>query len=74
MKFTVNLTVGYKDGAIDKTLTDDFEASVMKVMLPGMKYVFDFTLTFYGVLNPSDLTLAVQGYTEVELPSDDIGK
>lgn len=74
LKFTVNLTVGYKDGDIDKTLTDDFEASVMKVMLPGMKYVFDFTLTFYGVLNPSDLTLAVQGYTEVELPSDDIGK
>lgn len=74
LKFTVNLTVGYLDGSTPKTMTDDFEASIMKVMLPGMKYVFDFTLTFYGVLNPSDLTLAVQGYTEVELPSDEIGK
>ena len=74
LKFTVNLTVGYKDGSTDKTLTDDFKASIQKVMLPGMKYVFDFTLTFYGVLDPSDLTLAVEGYTEVGLPSDEIGK
>ena len=74
LKFTVNLTVGYNDAGTNKTLTDDFEASILKEMKPGMKYVFDFTLTFYGVLDPSDLTLAVQGYTEVELPSDEIGK
>lgn len=74
LKFTVNLTVGYKDGPEDKTLTDDYETAIQKVLLPGMRYVFDFTLTFYGVLEPSDLTLAVRGYTETELPSDEIGK
>ncbi|MEL5896268.1 fimbrillin family protein [Bacteroides sp. GD17] len=74
LTFTVNLTVGYNDGGEIKSLTDDYVASIVKELLPGMKYVFDFTLTFYGVLEPSDLTLAVRGYTETELPSDEIGK
>lgn len=74
LKFTVNLTVGYLNGEKSETVTADYITSIQKVLLPGMKYVFDFTLTFYGILEPSDLTLAVRGYTGMPLPSDEIGK
>lgn len=74
LKFTVNLTVGYNDNGETKSVTDDYVTSIQKVLLPGMKYVFDFTLTFYGILEPSDLTLTVRGYTTTPLPSDEIGK
>lgn len=74
LKFTVNLTVGYNDKGETKSVTDDYVTSIQKVLLPGMKYVFDFTLTFYGILTPSDLTLTVRGYTTTPLPSDEIGK
>ncbi len=74
LKFTVNLTVGYNDQGETKSVTDDYVTSIQKVLLPGMLYKFDFTLTFYGILKPSDLTLAVRGYTTTPLPSDEIGK
>lgn len=76
LTFTVKLAVGYMDGDVPKTWEDEegYKVSIQKALLPGMKYVFDFTLTFYGVLKPSDLTLAVTGYTETEVPSDEIGK
>ena len=70
--FDVNLKVGYESGT--KTLTKVYPASIQKVLLPGMTYVFDFTLTFYGEIIPSDLTLAVKEYNTITLDSDDLGK
>lgn len=72
LKFTVNLTVDYDNGK--KSLTADYPASIQKVLLPGMTYKFDFTLTFYGALIPTDLTLAVKEYNTINLSSDELGK
>lgn len=71
LDFEVNLTVGYNEG--EDSYTGSFPASIQKVLLPGMTYQFDFSLTFYGVLKPSDLTLAVKEYDTVELSSDGLG-
>lgn len=74
ISFDVNLTVGYKDNG-DKTLTETYPAEIQKVLLPGMTYTFDFTLTFYGILDPADLTLAIGEYeSTVTLDSDEMGK
>ena len=70
LTFIVNLTVGY-DGT--KSFTGDYTAEIQKVLLPGMTYKFDFTLTFYGELEPMDLTLAVKEYNTVTLVSDGLG-
>lgn len=71
LDFEVNLTVRYNEGA--DSYTGSFPASIQKVLLPGMTYQFDFSLTFYGVLKPSDLTLAVKEYDTVDLSSDGLG-
>lgn len=71
LDFEVNLTVVYNEGA--DSYTGSFPASIQKVLLPGMTYQFDFSLTFYGVLKPSDLTLAVKEYDTVDLSSDGLG-
>lgn len=71
LEFEVNLTVGYDEG--NKSHTGSYPASIQKVLLPGMTYQFDFSLTFYGVLSPSDLTLAVKEYDTVDLSSDGLG-
>ena len=71
LDFEVNLTVGYNEG--EDSYTGSFPASIQKVLLPGMTYQFDFSLTFYGVLKPSDLTLAVKEYDTVDLSSDGLG-
>ena len=45
------------------------------MLLPGMTYMFAFTLTFYGILDPADLTLAIGEYeSTVTLDSDEMGK
>lgn len=72
LEFGVNLTVTYASGT--KTSTKTYPASVQKVLLPGMTYEFTFTLTFYGELLPTDLTLAVKEYNTVTLESDGLGK
>lgn len=69
LSFEVNLTVGYNG----TSLTSSYPATIQKVMLPGMTYQFDFTLTFYGALTPVDLTLAVKAYNTVTLVSDGLG-
>lgn len=71
LEFEVNLTVGYDEGT--RSDTRSYPASIQKVLLPGMTYQFDFSLTFYGVLSPSDLTLAVKEYDTVDLSSDGLG-
>ena len=72
LDFIVDLTITYESGTL--TYTDPFKASVQKVLLPGMTYEFQFSLTFYGILKPTDLTLAVKEYNTVELSSDGLGK
>lgn len=72
LDFDVNLTVLYEAGT--KTRTASYPASIQKTLLPGMTYEFEFSLTFYGVLSPSDLTLAVKEYNTVSLSSDGMGK
>lgn len=72
LDFIVNLAITYDSGT--QTYTDPFKASVQKVLLPGMTYEFQFSLTFYGILTPTDLTLAVREYNTVELSSDGLGK
>lgn len=74
LKFEVNLTVGYKDGSDDKISTDSYIASVDKSLLPGMTYQFDFSLTFYGSIIPTDLTLAIREWTTSSLNGEDMGK
>ena len=74
MKFDVNLTVKYKDGDATKNSTDSYYATIEKALLPGMTYQFDFSLTFYGAIVPSDLTLAIREWTTSNLTGEDLGK
>lgn len=71
LNFDVNLKITYSNGAL--TYTDPFTASVQKVLLPGMTYVFEFSLTFYGILTPTDLTLAVKEYDTIKLDNKNDG-
>lgn len=72
LKFDVKLWVKYSSNT--KEITKVYPASIQKVLLPGMKYVFDFTLTFYGEIIPSDLTLAVKEYNTIPLETDGLGE
>lgn len=74
LTFAVNLTVTYNSGK--KSLTQVYPASIQKVLAPGMTYVFEFTLTFYGVIVATDLTLAVREYNTITLNNegDGLGK
>lgn len=73
--FAIELEVGYSDNGEAKVWKDTYPASIQKVLLPGMTYQFDFTLTFYGILNPGDLTLAVRDYeSTMTINSDGLGK
>lgn len=72
LKFDVKLQVSYAEGK--QELTKVYPASIQKVLLPGMAYVFDFTLTFYGEIIPSDLTLALREYNTIPLESDGLGE
>ena len=74
MKSDVNLTVQYKSGSETKTSTDSYFATIEKALLPGMTYQFDFSLTFYGAIVPSDLTLAIREWTTTNLTGEDLGK
>ncbi|WP_244436551.1 hypothetical protein [Bacteroides timonensis] len=74
LKFDVNLTVGYKDGAETRWSTSSYYATIEKSLLPGMTYQFDFSLTFYGAIVPSDLTLGIREWTTSSLNGEDMGK
>lgn len=74
MKFDVNLTVNYKSGSETKTSVSSYFATIEKALLPGMKYQFDFSLTFYGAIVPSDLTLAIREWSTSSLTGEDLGK
>ncbi|WP_288735703.1 hypothetical protein [uncultured Parabacteroides sp.] len=71
LTFDVNLTVTYDSGS--KSLTQVYPASIQKVLAPGMTYEFEFTLTFYGAIVATDLTLAVREYDTITLDNKDDG-
>lgn len=73
LTFEVTLIISYKENGTNKTINPTYEASMQKVLMPGMAYQFDFLLTFYGEIIPADLTLAVKQYDEIELDSDGLG-
>lgn len=73
LSFDVNLTITYTDG-VSKSTTSSYKASIHKALLAGMSYQFDFTLTFYGEIIPTDLTLALKEWTTITLNADDMGK
>lgn len=77
LKFNISLEIQYnRTGEQGASVTEPFnyEASVRKIFLPGMTYVFDFTLTFFGALNPADLTLGILEYTTVSDNTDNVGE
>lgn len=73
LTFEVTLIISYRENGTMKTITPTYEASMQKVLMPGMAYQFDFLLTFYGEIIPADLTLAVKQYDEIPLDSDGLG-
>lgn len=73
LTFDVTLTVGYEKEGGPTTVTQTYTAEIQKVLMAGMKYQFDFSLTFYGEIIPADLTLAVKEYNEIKLDSDGLG-
>ena len=39
-----------------------------------LRYKFDFTLTFFGILKPGDMTVSLLDYTEEDLSTDQVGE
>lgn len=74
LTFDVNLTVSYVENNMEKTMTDTYKASIEKSLLPGMTYQFDFSLTFYGAIIPTDLTLAIREWTTTDLRGEGLGE
>lgn len=74
LTFDVNLTVSYVENNMEKTMTDTYKASIEKSLLPGMTYQFDFSLTFYGAIIPTDLTLAIREWTTTNLKGEGLGE
>lgn len=75
LKFEVQMRITYQpQTGSTKEITPTYTAEIQKVLSPGMTYRFDFTLTFYGEIIPSDLTLAVKEYNTIPLESDGLGK
>lgn len=65
LEFLINMTVNDK--------VRNYKATLQKPLLQGMAYNFIFTLTFYGDILLSDLTLAIKEYNNVTLNTDLIG-
>lgn len=76
LKFNVTMHITYQTTSGGNPTTDtNFSAAVElpKMLLPGKSYRFVFTLTYYGILIPSDLTLDVVSYIPVDLHPGDVG-
>lgn len=77
--FELVLTVKYsgKDESGELIFLSDnftYQASVTKALIKGMGYKFDFTLTFFGILKPGEMTVALLDYTEESLSTDQVGE
>ena len=76
LEFELVLDVTYiKGGEVTSTKgTFTYTAKTSKALLKGMKYSFTFTLTFFGVLNPGDITISLLDYTNNNQATDDVGE
>lgn len=77
-ELVLNVTyIKYEDGSGQGTqVSSDFtyEASATKALIKGMKYKFEFTLTFFGILTPGDITVSLLDYTQEDLSTDQVGE
>ncbi|WP_455640292.1 fimbrillin family protein [Parabacteroides sp.] len=76
LEFELVLDVTYKvAGETTETKKPfTYTAKTSKALLKGMKYSFTFTLTFFGVLNPGDITISLLDYTNNNQATDDVGE
>lgn len=74
LEFELSLNIKFNNGTDDIFKTFTYKPSVYKSFLPGMTYEFEFTLTFFGDKELSDLTMAILEYTTIKMASDDVGK
>ncbi|MCD7851615.1 MAG: DUF4906 domain-containing protein [Parabacteroides sp.] len=78
IEFKIVLDVTYVEKVDEVTTyptkTFTYTASSRKTLLKGMVYGFEFTLTFFGVLSPGDITIGLLDYTGQDLPMDEVGK
>ena len=77
--FELVLNVGYAEYDTEGHSTTTYrnftyQASVTKALIKGMGYKFDFTLTFFGLLQPGDMTVSLLDYTEENLSTDQVGE
>lgn len=73
LEFELNLNIGYTKGGTLVTKLFTYKPKVYKSFLPGMTYRFDFTLTFFGDAEITDLELAILEYTTVISSTDNVG-
>lgn len=75
LEFDLDLDIQFlKTGTGSVTKSFHYYPSVYKSFLPGMTYEFEFTLTFFGDLEPTDLSLAILEYTTVKFSTDNVGQ
>lgn len=74
LEFKLNLNIGYMKGGQLTHKIFTYIPKVYKSFLPGMTYEFEFTLTFFGDQEPTDLSLAILEYTTVKFSTDEVGK
>lgn len=76
LEFNITLDVTYVEGGIAnlQTKTFTYVAKTSKALLKGMKYRFVFSLTFFGVLNPGEITITLLDYTNIEQSTDNVGE
>lgn len=73
LEFELNLNIGYTKGGTLVTKLFTYKPKVYKSFLPGMTYRFEFTLTFFGDAEITNLELAILEYTTVTSSTDNVG-
>ena len=73
LEFELNLNIGYTKGGTLVTKLFTYKPKVYKSFLPGMTYRFEFTLTFFGDAEITNLELAILEYTTVTSSTDNGG-
>lgn len=73
LEFELNLNIGYTKGGTLVTKLFTYKPKVYKSFLPGMTYQFEFTLTFFGDAEITNLELAILEYTTVTSSTDNVG-
>ena len=76
LEFIITLKVFYTEEGVAGIQEGIFTytATTSKTLLKGMQYKFEFTLTFFGILNPGDITISLLDYTKVDQSTDEVGE